>query len=256
MGKMLDSRGPGLIIILPMLDDAKTVDMRIKTSEVPHLTCITQDNIQVEVDFVFLWKIKEPTKSISQVKESEESIRLLASAILRTVIAQFVFDDVINKRDSINDMLKNNINKTCEEWGILITKMELREIKPPDDILQAMHRRREADWNSQATVKNAEAQAEALRLLSEIAKAVDENTMNLKYLEMLKELGQGESTKYVLPMELTNLVRPLIKVLSEKATEKAIQSGGEEISDALRASGTDSDSQQSSNISKLDWPGS
>lgn len=210
MGKCIGAGGPGLVLLLPIIDRLIPVDLRVKHQEVPHETCITQDNVQIDVDFVFYWKIQQPVWSVTKITDAEESIRLLATALLRAVIAHFPFNDVLNKRESINDLLKDKIDEISSEWGVYVTTMEIREIKPPEEIVKSMHKQREAEWLRQATVINAEAQAEALKLLYEIATLIDDKTLNLKYFEMLRDLGQGEATKYIFPLELTNLIRPLI----------------------------------------------
>jgi len=226
MGKCIGAEGPGLVLLLPIIDKPITVDLRVKHQEVPHETCITQDNVQIDVDFVFYWKIQQPVWSVTKVTDAEESIKLLATALLRAVIAHFPFNDVLNKRESINDLLKDKIDEISSEWGVYVTTMEIREIKPPEEIVKSMHKQREAEWLRQATVINAEAQAEALKLLYQIATLIDDKTLNLKYFEMLRDLGQGEATKYIFPLELTNLLRPLLhayesgKNPSETTTDK------------------------------------
>ena len=210
LGKCVGAKGPGPILILP-IDRIKTVDLRVKHQEVPHEACITQDNVQIDVDFVFYWRIQQPIWSITKVTDPEESIKLLATALLRAVIAHFPFNDVLNRRESINDMLKQKIDEISSEWGVYVTTMEIREIKPPEEIVKSMHKQREAEWLRQATVINADAQAQALKLLYEIAHSIDDKTLSLKYFEMLKDLGQGESTKYIFPLELTDLVKPLLQ---------------------------------------------
>lgn len=215
LGKCVGAKGPGPILTLP-IDRPKTVDLRVRHQEVPHEACITQDNVQIDVDFVFYWKIQQPVWSVTKVTDPEESIKLLATALLRAVIAHFPFNDVLNKRESINDMLKEKIDEISSEWGVYVTTMEIREIKPPEEIVKSMHKQREAEWLRQATLISADAQAKALRMLYEIASVIDDKTLSLKYFEMLRELGQGESTKYIFPLELTNLVKPLLHALNNK----------------------------------------
>jgi regulator of protease activity HflC (stomatin/prohibitin superfamily) len=200
------------VLIIPVLDKPQSVDLRVKHQEVPHETCITQDNVQLDVDFVFYWKIQEPVWSITKVTDPDESIRLLATALLRAVIAHFKFNDVLNQRESINDLLKEKIDEISADWGVYVTTMEIREIKPPEEIVTSMHKQVSAEWQRKATVIEAEGTAQALKMLDEAAMHMDENTKSLKYYEMLNKLGEGSATKYIFPMELTNLA----KGLSEK----------------------------------------
>jgi regulator of protease activity HflC (stomatin/prohibitin superfamily) len=212
LGKCIGKRGPGPVLIIPIIDKPQSVDLRVKHQEVPHETCITQDNVQLDVDFVFYWKIQEPVWSITKVTDPEESIRLLATALLRAVIAHFKFNDVLNQRESINDLLKEKIDEISADWGVYVTTMEIREIKPPIEIVTSMHKQVSAEWQRKATVIEAEGTVEALRMLDGVAMHMDENTKSLKYYEMLNKLGEGSATKYIFPMELTNLA----KGLSEK----------------------------------------
>jgi regulator of protease activity HflC (stomatin/prohibitin superfamily) len=218
LGKCIGKRGPGPVMIIPLLDRPQNVDLRVKHQEVPHETCITQDNVQLDVDFVFYWKIQEPVWSITKVTDPEESIRLLATALLRAVIAHFKFNDVLNQRESINDLLKEKIDEISADWGVYVTTMEIREIKPPTEIVTSMHKQVSAEWQRKATVIEAEGDAQALRMLDEAAMNMDANTKSLKYYEMLKKLGDGSATKYILPLELTNLAKGLSEKLGNAAT--------------------------------------
>lgn len=218
LGKCIGKRGPGPVLIIPVLDKPQSVDLRVKHQEVPHETCITQDNVQLDVDFVFYWKIQEPVWSITKVTDPEESIRLLATALLRAVIAHFKFNDVLNQRESINDLLKQKIDEISADWGVYVTTMEIREIKPPEEIVKSMHKQVSAEWQRKATVIEAEGDAQALRMLDEAATNMDENTKSLKYYETLKKLGDGSATKYILPLELTNLARGLTEKLNNDET--------------------------------------
>ncbi len=206
LGKCEGAKGPGPILIIPFIDNPKIVDLREKPKEVPHETCITQDNVQIDVDFVFYWKIEDPVLSLTKVTNPDESITLLATALLRAVIAHYPFNAVLNQRESINDLLKDKIDKICSEWGVYVSTMEIREIKPPEEIVKSMHNQRAAEWDRQATITLAEGQVEALRLLFAVASQLDSNTLNLKYFETLQKIGEGKATKYIFPMELSNIV--------------------------------------------------
>lgn len=220
LGKCVGKRGPGPVLIIPLLDKPQNVDLRVKHQEVPHETCITQDNVQLDVDFVFYWKIQDPVWSITKVSNPDESIRLLATALLRAVIAHFKFNDVLNQRESINDLLKQKIDEISAEWGVYVTTMEIREIKPPQEIVDSMHKQVSAEWQRKATVIQAEGEAQALRMLNEAATEMDEKTKSLKYYEMLKGIGEGNATKYILPVELLNLAQGLAKIKNEEKTAR------------------------------------
>jgi regulator of protease activity HflC (stomatin/prohibitin superfamily) len=224
LGRCVGAKGPGPVLILPVIDDPKVVDLREKPKDVPHETCITQDNVQIDVDFVFYWKIEDPVLSITKITNPEESITLLATALLRAVIAHFPFNDVLNQRESINDLLRDKIDEISSKWGVYVSTMEIREIKPPAEIVKSMHKQVSAEWQRKATVIEAEGEAQALGMLNEAAKGMDEKTKSLKYYEVLERLGEGQSTKYILPLELINLVKALQKNGNEtnKTLDKAL----------------------------------
>jgi regulator of protease activity HflC (stomatin/prohibitin superfamily) len=199
------------------------VEIRVRHEEVPHETCITQDNVQIDVDFVFYWQIKQPEWSLTRVTDPVESIRLLATAILRAVIAHYDFNDVQTRRESINDLLKVKIDEISSDWGVFVTTMEIREVKASIEIVKAMEKRRAAEWESEAIETLARGQAEALKTLFASASQIDNKTLNLKYFEMLQKLGEGQSTKYIFPMELSNLVQswiPQNRNKSDQSDEK------------------------------------
>lgn len=223
LGKCIGKRGPGPVLIIPFFDKPHSVDLRVKHQEVPHETCITQDNVQLDVDFVFYWKIQEPVWSITKVSDPDESIRLLATALLRAVIAHFKFNDVLNQRESINDLLKEKIDEISTEWGVYVTTMEIREIKPPKEIVDSMHKQVSAEWQRKATITQAEGDAAALNIFNDAATKMDEKTKSLKYYETLRGLGQGQATKYIFPVELMNLAKGLTEKPSsdEKSMTKS-----------------------------------
>lgn len=209
LGKCIGKRGPGPVLVLPFIDKPQSVDLRVKHQEVPHESCITHDNVQLDVDFVFYWRIENPIWSITKVTDPEESIRLLATALLRAVIAHFPFNDVLNQRESINLLLKDKIDEISSDWGVYVTTMEIREIKPPEEIVKSMHKQVSAEWQRKATIIEAEGQTKALEMLDSVASLMDSRTQNLKYFETLQKLGEGSATKYIFPLEFTNLIQAI-----------------------------------------------
>ena len=219
MGKCVGERGPGLVILIPLIDRISEVDLRVRHLEVPHEQCITQDNVVIDVDFVLYWQVQQAEWSITRVTNPDESLRLLATALLRAVIAHFPFSEVQTQRERINDMLRQKIDEISTVWGVYVTTVEIREIKPPPEIITSMQLQAAAEWKRQATVteaegyrqaqiKKAEGDAAALRKLYEVATKIDDKTLRLRYFAMLGELGSSASTKFVLPVELIDLVRP------------------------------------------------
>lgn len=211
LGVCIGEKGPGLVLVIPFLDEAKLVDLKVNHIELKDEACITQDNVQIKVDFVYWWKIQDAEKSVTQVNRASESIEKLATGGLRAVIASFDFNDLQEQRQNLNEKVQKEIGELSTDWGIVVTNVEIQEVKTSNDIRTAMEEWRTAKWRSEATKKLAEGEAEALKLLRQAAYNLDSNTLNLEYFKTLKKLGEGQATKYFFPIELTNLVQSLAR---------------------------------------------
>ena len=255
LGRCVGEKGPGLIFLIPVIDRAVKVDLREQVREIPHQTAITKDNAGISVDFIWYYKILDPTESVLQVGNFEQAAQGMATTTLRAVIGGISLDDALSEREHINAMLRTRLDEVTERWGVKVTNVEIREIIPPREIQEAMNRQmsaerirravvtestgtREAAVNvaegeKQAAILRAEGSKQSAILESEgqrkaqelkalgyakalehifgAAKAIDQKTMTLQYFETLKTLGQGESTKYIFPMEFTSMIENFVK---------------------------------------------
>lgn len=222
LGRCIGSRGPGMVLVLPLIERAVPVDQRERFHEVSHEACITKDNAKINVDFLFYWKVVNPVWSQTRVQKLEDSLEGLATGLLRAVIGLFPLDDALAERERINEELKDKLEEVSEHWGVTVTTVEIREIIPPEDIQDAMHKqlaaerkRRaeilEAQGTRESNILRAEGEAIALERLYRTAKEIDPKTLQLKYLEALTEVGRSESTKYVFPLEFTQFLRPFLQ---------------------------------------------
>jgi regulator of protease activity HflC (stomatin/prohibitin superfamily) len=244
LGKTDESmvRDPGLRFLIPIIDRPVKVDTREQFIEVPSQTTITRDNAPINVDFLIYWRIADPLKSVVNVANFPGALQGVATTTLRAVIGDILLDEVLSKREQINEVLRVKLDEVTERWGGKVTTVEIREITPPRDVQDAMNRQlsaertrraviTESEGNRQAAINNAEGQkqseilkaegerqaailraegfSEALTRIFGAANAVDEKTMALQYLEALKVLGSSPSTKFVIPTEFTQLVQPL-----------------------------------------------
>jgi regulator of protease activity HflC (stomatin/prohibitin superfamily) len=243
LGRSIGQKGPGITFLIPFVDKPIWVDLREQYLEVPHQTCITQDNATISIDFLIYWKVVNPVDSVIQVGNFAGASQGIATTSLRAVIGDIILDDVLAKREHINEVLRTKLDEVTERWGVKVTAVEIREILPPQEVQQAMTRQMtaervrravvlEADGKREATIKVAEGDKQAAILRAEgdrraavlraegfsraldkifsVAKTVDAKTMSLQYLDTLKTLGAGQATKIVLPMEFTNLLRPFL----------------------------------------------
>ena len=235
-------RDPGLRFLVPIIDRPVKVDLRETLTEVPSQTTITRDNAPINVDFLVYWRINEPLKSVLAPQRLDTMLLGIASTTLRAVIGDISLDEVLSKREQINEVLRVKLDEVTERWGGKVTTVEIREITPPRDVQDAMNRQlsaertrraviTESEGNRQAAINVAEGQkqseilkaegdrqaailraegfSEALTRIFGAANAVDEKTMALQYLEALKALGNSPATKFVIPTEFTQLVQPL-----------------------------------------------
>lgn len=247
-------RGPGLVFIIPLVDTPITVDLRETVQEIPHQQSITKDNAGISIDFLIYWKVVEPVQSVVQVRNFVQASQGIATTTLRAVIGDIPLDNVLAEREHINLMLRTKLDEVTERWGVKVTAVEIREIIPPKDVMDAMTRQMSAERTRRAVVTEAEGKrqatvtvatgdkdaailraegekqsnilraegeraAQALRAegfavaldtIFKVATTVDSKTMTLQYFETLKRLGEGAATKFIFPMEFTNLIKPII----------------------------------------------
>lgn len=244
LGKVLPkAQGPGLVLIIPMIDQPIRVDLREGYFEVPHQTCITKDNAPISIDFLIYSRVLDPIASVVQVQDFAGASQGIATTTLRAVVGDIPLDDVLAKRDQINHILQAKMDEVTQRWGVKITTVEIREITPPKEVQEAMTRQMSAERSRRATVTEAEGRKQAaiavaegdkqaailkaegdrqaailraegfalaLGKIFEVAREVDAKTMSLQYLETLKVMGASPSTKFIVPMEFSALLAGLL----------------------------------------------
>jgi regulator of protease activity HflC (stomatin/prohibitin superfamily) len=161
LGRCVGARGPGIVLLLPIIDRGVKVDLREQVREIPHQTSITQDNAAISVDFIWYYKILDPTESVLQVGNFEAAAQGMATTTLRAVIGGITLDDVLSKREHINNLLRARLDDVTERWGVKVTNVEIREITPPREISDAMNRQMSAERNRRAVVTESTGTREA-----------------------------------------------------------------------------------------------
>ena len=161
LGRCVGAKGPGIIFLIPIVDKSVRVDLREQVREIPHQNSITQDNAAVSVDFIWYYKILDPTQSVLQVANFESAAQGMATTTLRAVIGGILLDDVLSKREHINNLLRARLDEVTERWGVKVTNVEIREINPPREIQDAMNRQMSAERNRRAVVTESTGQREA-----------------------------------------------------------------------------------------------
>jgi len=161
LGRSVGAKGPGIIILIPFIDRAVKVDLREQVREIPHQTAITKDNAGISVDFIWYYKVLDPTESVLAVGNFEVAAQGMATTTLRAVIGGIPLDDVLSEREHINTMLRTRLDEVTERWGVKVTNVEIREIIPPREIQEAMNRQMSAERIRRAVVTESTGTREA-----------------------------------------------------------------------------------------------
>jgi regulator of protease activity HflC (stomatin/prohibitin superfamily) len=161
LGRNLGKRGPGLVILLPIIDKAVTMDLREQVREIPQQTSITKDNAPISIDFLWYYKVVDPEQSVLQVGNFEAAAAGIATTTLRAVIGGIMLDEVLSERENINKMLRTRLDEVTERWGVKVTNVEIREIIPPREVQEAMNRQMTAERLRRAIVTESTGTREA-----------------------------------------------------------------------------------------------
>jgi regulator of protease activity HflC (stomatin/prohibitin superfamily) len=161
LGRCVGSKGPGLVILIPIIDRGVSVDLREQVREVPHQTSITKDNAPISIDFLWYFKVLNPTDSVLQVGSFEAAALGMSTTTLRAVIGGIMLDEVLSEREHINNMLRTRLDEVTERWGVKVTNVEIREIIPPRDVQDAMNRQMSAERIRRAVVTESTGTREA-----------------------------------------------------------------------------------------------
>ncbi|MDX2140788.1 MAG: SPFH domain-containing protein [Chloroflexota bacterium] len=263
LGRYSGTRGPGITFIIPLIETARKVDLRERFLEIPRQTAISRDNTTIDIDFLVYYRVVDPKLAILTIDDVVRASLNIAATTLRAVIGDIDLDDVLAKREQINDTLRIKLDEVTERWGLKVTRVEIREVEPPADVQEAMNRQMSAERSRRAAVTQAEGERQAaisvaegqkqasilkaegdrqaailqaegerqaqllrsqgfaagLKALEDEARNVNENTLMLQYLETLRSIGGSASTKFVVPMEVTQLMDRLTAAMGKKDSD-------------------------------------
>jgi regulator of protease activity HflC (stomatin/prohibitin superfamily) len=167
LGRYAGTRGPGVVLVIPVIEQAKRVDVRERFLDIPSQTAITKDNAPIDIDFLVYYRVIDPGRSVLQVDNVVSAAVNIATTTLRAVIGDISLDDVLAKREQINDTLRIKLDEITERWGMKVTTVEIREIKPPRDVQEAMNRQMGAERERRAMVTKASGEREAAIAVAE-----------------------------------------------------------------------------------------
>ena len=211
LGRVIDQKGPGLVLLIPAVDRMVRVSLRTVTLKIPPQEVITRDNVPVRVAAVAYFRVIDPTRSVVEVEDFIAATLQIAQTTLRSVLGKAELDTLLAERERLNESLQQIIDEQTEPWGIKVTIVEIKDVEIPERMQHALARQAEAERNRRAKVINAEGEFQAAAKLAEAAEVIRPNpvTIQLRYLQALSEISANQGSTIVFPLPL-DLIRPLI----------------------------------------------
>jgi regulator of protease activity HflC (stomatin/prohibitin superfamily) len=230
LGRVMNLRGPGLILLVPTIDRMVRISLRTVTLTVPPQEIITRDNIPVRVTAVGYYRVVDPNKAVNAVENFHNATLQISQTTLRSVLGGVDLDHLLGERESLNESLQQVIDAQTEPWGIKVTTVEIKDVEIPERMQHAIARQAEAERERRAKIINAEGEAQAATRLADAADIIGRNptTLQLRYLQTLREIGATQNTTVVFPMPI-DLVKPVLDAIQTggAASEASASSGAE-----------------------------
>ena len=217
LGRALDyAKGPGMIILIPIIDRMVKVNLQLITYDVPSQDIITRDNVTMKVNAVVYFRVIDPVKAVIEVRDYYAATQLLAQTTLRSVCGQVEMDDLLSEREKVNAQLADILDKHTDPWGIKVTLVELRAIDLPIEMQRAMSKQAEAERERRAKVINAEGEFQAASKMAEAAHvmAAEPMSLQLRYLQTLREIAAEKNSTTLFPIPI-DLIKPFMRLLDQ-----------------------------------------
>ena len=221
LGRVIKAKGPGLIILIPIVDKMVKVSMRLVAMDVDPQDVITRDNVSVKVNAVIYFRVIDPIKAIIEVENYSYAMAQLAQTTLRSVCGQAELDELLSAREKINAQLQEILDTHTDPWGIKVATVELKHIDLPQEMQRSMAKQAEAERERRAKVINAEGEFQAATRLAQAAEIIHEHpiALQLRYLQTMREMSAEQNTTTIFPFPM-DLFTPLLKFLDNKNKEK------------------------------------
>jgi regulator of protease activity HflC (stomatin/prohibitin superfamily) len=212
LGRVIDQKGPGLVLLVPAVDRMVRVSLRTVTLTIPPQEVITRDNVPVRVAAVAYFRVIDPTRSVIEIENFESATLQIAQTTLRSVLGKADLDTLLSERERLNESLQQIIDEQTEPWGIKVTVVEIKDVEIPESMQHALARQAEAERNRRAKVINAEGEFQAAAKLADAAEVIRPNpvTLQLRYLQALSDISSNQASTIVFPLPL-DLVKPLLE---------------------------------------------
>jgi len=213
LGRVIGAKGPGLILLIPLIDKMVRVDLRVVAMDVPSQDVITRDNVSVKVNAVLYFRVLDPNRAIITVENYLYATSQLAQTTLRSVCGQGELDDLLSEREKINAHIQEILDKDTDPWGIKVAKVEIKHIDLPQEMQRAMAKQAEAERERRAKVIGAEGEFQAAQKLSDAAKILAEQSiaLQLRFLQTLREVATENNSTIVFPVPI-DLFTPFMEL--------------------------------------------
>jgi regulator of protease activity HflC (stomatin/prohibitin superfamily) len=217
LGRLIAQKGPGLIILIPVIDRMVRVDLRTVTLNIPPQEVITRDNVPARVNAVCYFRVIDPNRAIVEVENFLLATSQISQTTLRSVLGKAELDMLLSERERLNEDLQKIIDEQTEPWGVKVSVVEIKDVEIPDQMQRAMARQAEAERERRAKIINAEGEFQAAEKLSQAAEIISKNpaTLQLRYLQTLLEMGVNQNTTIVFPLPI-ELMRAFQQITGER----------------------------------------
>jgi regulator of protease activity HflC (stomatin/prohibitin superfamily) len=213
LGRIIDTKGPGIIILIPVVDKMIKVDMRTIAMDVPPQDVITRDNVSIKVNAVIYFRVVDANSAVVEVENYLYATSQLAQTTLRSVCGQFELDEILAEREKINLNIQEILDRSSGPWGIKVTLVEVKHIDLPEEMKRAMAKQAEAERERRAKIINAEGEFQAARKLTDAASviATEPISLQLRYLQTLVQVSAENNSTTIFPIPI-DLIRPFMKM--------------------------------------------
>jgi regulator of protease activity HflC (stomatin/prohibitin superfamily) len=222
LGKCTGVRGPGLILLIPILEQMTKVGLRTVTMGIPSQKIITKDNVSIDIAAVAYFKIIDPKKSVIAIENVNDAVNQISQTTVRNVVGQFVLDQLLSKTAEINTQIKNVIDSHTEPWGVQVTAVEIKDITLPENMQRAMAKEAEAERERRAKIVAAEGEYQAATKLGEASDVIAKHpvALQLRTLQTMAEIATEKNSTIIFPAQFMTTVQEALQVLKKDLTQK------------------------------------
>jgi regulator of protease activity HflC (stomatin/prohibitin superfamily) len=221
LGRLIATKGPGLILLIPLIDRMERVDLRTVTLNIPPQEVITRDNVPSSVNAVAYFRVVDQNRAIVEVENYLLATSQIAQTALRSVLGKAELDQLLSERERLNEELQTIIDESTEPWGVKVTAVEIKDVEIPEQMQRAMARQAEAERERRAKIINSEGEFQAAQKLTDAADIISTNpaSLQLRYLQTLLEIGSNQNTTIVFPLPM-DVLEPFLTATERKTQPK------------------------------------